>query len=178
MSAEQLEKYAPLLIVAVLVIAAIYVYASSGSTSTNTLVPGTDNSAANAANDQTNAQLAIQHEQDVLGGFSSLVSYAENADNNATALSGAYATARTTAITGNQQAQVSIAQINGQVEAAQAQAHALQQASVWSSIGSIFGAATTIIPKLSTIAPLAPASAPAASTVPVYSTIPSGTVLA
>jgi hypothetical protein len=175
MNSEALQKYAPLLIVLVLVIAAVYVYSSTGGTTSNTLVPGTDNSALNAANAQTNAQLAIQHEQDVLGGFSSLVNYAEQADNNATSLAGAYATARTTAITGNQNAQVSIAQINANLEAQQAQAHALQQASVWSSIGSIFGSAASIIPGLG-------AARAARQTItappPVYSTIPAGAVLA
>ena len=167
---ENIQKYLPAIIIGVLIIAAVYVYSTSSGGTTNTLVPGTDNSAQNAANANTNAQLAIQHEQDVLGGFGQLVSFATSADNNATALATTESNNRAGVIVNNQNTQASIAQTNAAVETAQAQAHALQQASVWSSIGSIFGSAISHFPLTSTRATTVasnPVSVPGPNGVPI-----------
>jgi hypothetical protein len=148
LSGAKLSNYAPILIAVVLVVAAIYVYSSSGVTSGSMVIPGIDNSAAQTATANANAAILAGNAAGQAAGFQQLVSLAGTEYNDNTSISlgqqqlyAVLAQQQSAASVASFQEQAAAAQASAQKEAAAAQVSAQKSSSMWSGLSSIFGSA-------------------------------------
>jgi hypothetical protein len=79
---SSLKTMWPILVAVVLVIAAVYLYSTAGSTSGTAIVPGTNNDAAVAAQANANAQTSANFNSGIFTAFGQLTGLATSMDSN------------------------------------------------------------------------------------------------
>lgn len=141
----KLGDIAPLIIGAVLIGAAIYVYSTSSGGSSYAVVGATNNSAERTAANAANIAAQQAQQTNILTGFSSLVGLATQQYNDQTQIALGSQTLQATLAQYTAQQQIArYAQIASQAQsqayqdAAASAAHASQQNGLWGAISSIF----------------------------------------